>query len=81
MPRKIRVNAVAPGPIDTPIYSKLGLSPEQLQGMASDIQSRVPMQRFGTPEEIAGVMLFLASPHSSFITGAEIAADGGWTQL
>jgi NAD(P)-dependent dehydrogenase (short-subunit alcohol dehydrogenase family) len=81
MSRRIRVNAVAPGPVDTPIYGKLGLPQEHLQAMAADIQSRVPMKRFAAPEEIAGVMLFLASPHASFVNGAEIAADGGWTQL
>lgn len=77
----IRVNAVAPGPIETPIYSKLGMSEEQLSEMASGIVANVPAGRFGKPEEVAAAVLFLASDSSSYMRGAEIEVDGGWTTL
>lgn len=79
--RGIRVNAVSPGPIDTPIYGKMGLPPETLQVMAGQIQGQVPMGRFGMAEEIAGAALFLASDESSFMLGAEIVVDGGLSQI
>jgi NAD(P)-dependent dehydrogenase (short-subunit alcohol dehydrogenase family) len=79
--RKIRVNAIAPGPINTPIYGKLGFTAEALQAMATDIQSKVPMGRFGNPEEIAKAVLFLASDESSYMLGEEIVVDGGWAAL
>ncbi len=79
--KNIRVNAVAPGPTETPIYSKLGMSEEQLGEMASGIVSQVPAGRFGTPDEIASAALFLASAASSYMRGSEIAVDGGWTSL
>ncbi|MGH8656306.1 MAG: SDR family oxidoreductase [Gammaproteobacteria bacterium] len=60
--RGVRVNAVAPGPIETPIYSRMGLPQEAVQRLAAGILSRVPMKRFGRPEEVAGAVLFLASP-------------------
>lgn len=77
----IRVNAVAPGPIETPIYGKLGMTEEQLGEMAQGIVSQVPAGRFGTPDEIAGAVLFLASNASSYMRGAEIPVDGGWTSV
>lgn len=77
----IRVNAVAPGPIETPIYAKLGMPAADLQAMATDIQSRVPMGRFGQPEEVAKAVGFLISDTSSYMTGSEITVDGGWTEL
>jgi NAD(P)-dependent dehydrogenase (short-subunit alcohol dehydrogenase family) len=79
--RKIRVNAIAPGPINTPIYNKLGLPPEALQAMATDLQAKVPMRRFGNPDEIAKAVLFLASDDSSFMLGEELVVDGGWANL
>ncbi|PWV56593.1 SDR family oxidoreductase [Chitinophaga sp. S165] len=79
--RKIRVNAVSPGPISTPLYNKLGLSEEHLSATASGILSQIPVGRFGTPEEIAKVVLFLASEDSSFLLGAELVADGGMSTL
>ncbi|GGK35426.1 SDR family oxidoreductase [Salinarimonas ramus] len=80
-PRGIRVNAISPGPIETPIYGKLGLSPEQLQGIAQTLAAKIPLGRFGTPDEIAGPALFLASDDASYITGTELVADGGWTDV
>lgn len=79
--RKIRVNAISPGPIDTPIFDKSEMTEEEKQGMKESIIAQVPMKRFGTMEEIAKTAAFLASNDSSFITGAEIPVDGGWTQL
>lgn len=79
--RGIRVNAVSPGPIATPIFNKMGLAPEDRQELAKNIQEQVPMKRFGLPEEIAKTVLFLASSDSSFLLGTEIVADGGMSEL
>lgn len=76
-PRKIRVNAVNPGPIYTPIFGKTGMSEEQLNGFAEAMQNRVPLKRFGQPEDIAELVAFLASDRASFITGGEYNIDGG----
>ena len=75
--RNIRVNAVSPGPIATPIYGKLGLSPEQADGFRTSMTAKIPLARFGEADEVARVALFLASPASSFVTGAELPVDGG----
>lgn len=79
--RGIRVNAVAPGPIETPIHRRTGLPTEAVQEMAAGILGRVPMKGFGSPEEVANAVLFLASPESSYVLGVEIAVDGGMAQL
>lgn len=79
--RNIRVNAVSPGPVETPFYGKLGMDEAQMQGMAAGILEQVPMKRFGKPEEIAKIVTFLASDDASFILGTEITADGGMSQL
>jgi len=79
--RGIRVNAISPGPVMTPIFNRLGLPPEALDEMAKSFQEQVPMKRFGRPEEIAKTALFLASADSSFLLGTEIVADGGMSQL
>jgi len=81
LPKGIRVNAISPGPIETPIFSKMGMSEEQQQEMASNIVASVPMGRAGKSEEIATAALFLASDESSFITGSELAVDGGMVQI
>ena len=78
-PRGIRVNAVSPGPIETPILGKFGLPPEQMEQMAAKFQSQVALGRFGKSEEVANVALFLASDESSFVQGQEIVVDGGLT--
>jgi NAD(P)-dependent dehydrogenase (short-subunit alcohol dehydrogenase family) len=75
--RKIRVNAINPGPVATPIFGKAGLPEEQLQGFAQAMQNRIPLKRFGQPAEIAKLAAFLASDDAAFITGAEINIDGG----
>jgi len=77
----IRVNAVSPGPIQTPLYSKFGMSDEELDEFAQGVAAQVPMGRFGQAEEIAGAVTFLASGQASYITGEEIAVDGGWSNL
>ena len=76
-PRKIRVNAVNPGPVHTPIFGKTGMAEEQLNDFASAVQNRVPLKRFGQPEDIAKLVTFLASDDASFITGGEYNIDGG----
>jgi len=79
--RGIRVNAVSPGPIATPILNRLGLPPEAIAETKNGLEGQVPMKRFGRPEEIAKTVLFLASTDSSFLLGTEIIADGGTSQL
>ena len=79
--RGIRVNAISPGPINTPIFGKMGMPAEQLEATAASLQQQVPMGRFGLPEEIAKAALFLASEDSSFVIGAELVADGGMSTL
>lgn len=76
-PRKIRVNAVNPGPVETPIFGKTGMPESQLSGFAEAMQNRVPLKRFGRPGDIANLVAFLASDDASFITGAEYNIDGG----
>jgi len=79
--RGIRVNAVAPGPIVTPIFGRTGLPQEAIDEFAKEIISKVPMKRFGQPEEVAGTVAFLASQDASYITGVEINVDGGLGQI
>jgi NAD(P)-dependent dehydrogenase (short-subunit alcohol dehydrogenase family) len=79
--RNIRVNAISPGPVTTPIFGRLGLPAEVLEQTRQSIVSQVPMKRFGRPEEIAKTALFLASSDSSFLLGSEIVVDGGMSQL
>jgi NAD(P)-dependent dehydrogenase (short-subunit alcohol dehydrogenase family) len=79
--RGIRVNAVSPGPISTPLYGKLGLSETDLKAVSASIQSQVPAGRFGTPREIANAVVFLASDESAFTVGAELQVDGGMGTL
>jgi NAD(P)-dependent dehydrogenase (short-subunit alcohol dehydrogenase family) len=79
--RNIRVNAVAPGPIATPIFGRTGLPQEAIDGFAKQIKEQVPMKRFGQPEEVAGAVAFLASSDASYITGVELNVDGGLGQI
>jgi NAD(P)-dependent dehydrogenase (short-subunit alcohol dehydrogenase family) len=79
--RGIRVNAVSPGAISTPFYSKLGLSEKQLSEIAAGLQTKISLKRFGEPVEIAKAVLYLASDDSSYVTGTELVVDGGLTQF
>ncbi len=79
--RGIRVNAISPGPVSTPIFGKLGLPQEQMQQMAQHILSQIPAGRFGDPAEIAKAVVFLASDESSFTVGSELIVDGGMSTL
>ena len=80
-PRGIRVNTLSPGPIETPIYGRLGMPPEAAEQMAEALKSGIPMGRFGQADEVANVALFLASDQASFVMGAEITVDGGMGQV
>lgn len=75
--RGIRANAISPGPIATPIFDRFGLPAEAVQGVKAQIEARSPMQRFGQPDEVARVALFLASDDASYVVGDEIVVDGG----
>lgn len=79
--RKIRVNAISPGAIETPILGKMGLNDEQLKEFSSMINAQVPMGRSGQSIEIAKAALFLASDDSSYVTGIELTVDGGLNQI
>jgi NAD(P)-dependent dehydrogenase (short-subunit alcohol dehydrogenase family) len=81
LPRSIRVNAVSPGAMNTPIHSKTGMTPEQLQAFAARLTQSIPLKRFGSAEDVAAAALFLASNASSYMLGAEIVVDGGFSQL
>ena len=72
--RAIRVNTIAPGGIDTPMAAAAKTDPETLEKSLS----RIPMHRFGQPQEVSNAVLFLASDESSYITGATLVVDGGW---
>ncbi|HYZ89007.1 MAG TPA: SDR family oxidoreductase [Myxococcales bacterium] len=75
--RGIRVNAVSPGPITTPIFGKTGLPQEALDDFAKHIPERIPLGRFGAADEVAQAALFLASDDASFVNGHELTVDGG----
>ncbi len=77
----IRVNAVSPGPISTPLYGKLGLSEAELKQVSASIRGKVPAGRFGTPAEVADSVLFFASDESNFSVGSELLLDGGMSAL
>ncbi len=64
-----------------PLYGKRGMEPEQLYQFAAGIQSRIPLKRFGTPEEVASAVVYLSSPEAAFIVGTELIVDGGMSQL
>lgn len=76
-PRAIRVNAVSPGPVDTPILTKSGLAPEQVAAVKQGLADDLPLRRMGHPEEVAETVAFLLSERSSFITGEDIVVGGG----
>ena len=77
----VRVNSVSPGPIETPIFGKSGMSAEILQQMAVQILGKVPAGRFGQADEVAKAVLFLASDDSSYVLGDNLLVDGGMVGL
>ena len=79
--RNIRVNAVAPGPIETPLFHRLGLPANAVDQAKAGFTNHVPMKRMGKANEIANVALFLASDDSSYVLGEELVAGGGMTNL
>ncbi len=79
--RKIRVNAISPGPIDTPGLNGLGLSEQQIEEFKKNMVGSVPLGRMGDADEIAKAALFLASDDSSYVTGVELFVDGGMAQI
>ena len=78
--RGIRVNSISPGPIETAILSR-NLSSEELKQTTDWIVSKIPMKRFGQPDEIAAAVLYLSSPESAFVIGADLIIDGGMQTL
>lgn len=76
-PKGVRVNSISPGPIETPIYDKLGLPAEAVAGFRQGMTGQVPLRRFGASDEVAQAALFLASTASSYVTGTELPVDGG----
>jgi NAD(P)-dependent dehydrogenase (short-subunit alcohol dehydrogenase family) len=77
----VRVNAVSPGAIATPIHAKTGMSPQALDAFAQRLSLQIPLQRFGEADEVAAAALFLASDESRYMLGAELVVDGGFSQL
>ena len=75
--RGVRLNAVSPGPVDTPLYDKLGIPVEYREQVNAEIVSSIPAGRFGTPEEIAKAVVYLASDESKWTIGSENIVDGG----
>lgn len=81
MQRRIRVNVLSPGTVDTPVFDKMGFTDTEVSNMKSGFKDIIPMGRAGTPEEMGGAAAFLASSDSSFVVGEEIVADGGVVNL
>lgn len=79
--RGIRVNAVSPGPISTPLYDKMGLSGADLKTVSDSIRKQVPAGRFGDPSEVARAVVYFASDESAFAVGSELMIDGGMGTL
>lgn len=80
-PRKIRINVLTPGPVLTPAYERTGLSAEQIAAFQAEQATQIPLGRIGEVKEMASAALFLVSDAASFVTGAELVADGGMTQI
>jgi len=79
--RRIRVNAISPGPVATAMATKVDMSEEEVRALGARIMPRIPLARVAEADEIAKIALFLASDAASYMTGAELMADGGWTDV
>jgi NAD(P)-dependent dehydrogenase (short-subunit alcohol dehydrogenase family) len=79
--RNIRVNAISPGNITTPLYNRLGMSQTELAATSAVELERVPMKRFGSADELARAVVFLLSPDSAYMLGSTLVVDGGRSQL
>lgn len=79
--RKIRVNVLSPGPIDTPVFERSGATQEEIAGMKDYMAQATPVKRLGTTEEMAQGFLYLASDDSKFMVGGELLLDGGLRTL
>jgi NAD(P)-dependent dehydrogenase (short-subunit alcohol dehydrogenase family) len=79
--KRIRVNAVAPGYIDTDLIRKVGLSDDAIEQISKQAHAQIPMGRSGSADEVAKAVLFLASSDAAYVTGVELTVDGGWTQV
>ena len=79
--RGIRVNAISPGPVDTPLFDKYGLTAQEISEVKRGCEEGVPLKRFATPAEIAKTAVFLGSSESSYIVGEEILIEGGQNNL
>lgn len=76
-PRKIRVNAISPGPTQTEILNKIGLDTAARQQLDDWMIERIPLRKIGSPDDVAKMVTYFSSEASGFITGAEIVMDGG----
>ena len=81
LPRGIRVNVVSPGPIETPIFERMGFTPEQAVEAKAGFTEAVPLKRMGTPDEVADAIAFLSAPSAGYIVGVDLTVDGGMVQL
>jgi NAD(P)-dependent dehydrogenase (short-subunit alcohol dehydrogenase family) len=79
--RKIRVNAISPGPIETPGLASVAPDESAAKAIFARLAAQIPLGRVGAPDEIAKVAVFLASDAASFVNGADIQVDGGWAQI
>lgn len=79
--RRIRVNVLSPGPVDTPILDKLGIPMEDRADFGKSVAESIPLGRLGLPDELGSAALFLASDASSFVTGINLCVDGGMSLL
>jgi NAD(P)-dependent dehydrogenase (short-subunit alcohol dehydrogenase family) len=80
-PRRIRVNALCPGAIETPLWGKLGMPADVLAAAGAQITADIPLGRWGRADELASAALFLASPASAYVNGTELCVDGGMRQV
>jgi NAD(P)-dependent dehydrogenase (short-subunit alcohol dehydrogenase family) len=80
LPRRIRVNVVSPGPVETEIFKRCA-SDEEIEALRNQMLNDIPMKRMGEPKEVAAAVLFLASSEASFITGIDLYVDGGCVEL